>query len=279
MVEKALKLHEEIVNSLIEHNINPFERTYRSEYDPMLKEITSKSINELGGRMTSKHWREYIENKEILENRTNEMNKKLLKSSNSMSLMDKEKKKKKKELINNTQKSNNNNHKLKIQDVRQPAPIITYSFASPPSGFPLFDSHIIGPRNPVSKLVEDKTISSPEKLDQINTLAPLSSSSPLSSPSPLQSSLSPLRPKSTSKHKTLKPVINIVGDIGTVLPGGYITQGRCREVQRPPITVNATFPTTEELDGNRNPPGGQFGTAIRFPTYVESQGILFLFLF
>lgn len=230
---KAVDLHEEIVQAMLEKNVDPFERSYRRGNDPVVLDVTAKAPKLLQGTISLKYWREFAANKRYLETRSAQH----LKTSTDLTTV-----LKKKKISERVKKG----PKKKIQDVRQPpSNQVTYSFAAPPTGFPLFDSHIIGPRNPVRDLVEDQNGNK-------------------SSPTRLPFEASAISPKKLSPKKPLKPLI-APGDIGTALPGGVMRQGRAREPQSIPITANIPFPTVNELDGKRTLPGGQFPLSIRFP--------------
>lgn len=230
---KAIDLHEEIVQAMLEKSIDPFERSYRSGKDPVIMDVTMKAPNLLQGTISLKYWREFSENKKYLEARSEQQFKQL----------DLPKQKKKKKSVETVSIRRGNQ---KRQDVRQPpSNQATYSFAAPATGFPLFDSHIIGPRNPVRDLIRDRNVRSP------------------SLPEPKEPSKSP------SPNKHLKPVITSHGDIGTPLPGGVMNQGRARSSQSIPVTFNVSFPTVNELDGKRVLPGGLFPLSIRFPNTMK----------
>jgi hypothetical protein len=227
--ERAVDLHEEIVQAMLEKSVDPFERSYRLSHDPLLLDVTMKAPKLLEGTISLKYWRDFSANKKYLESRSAEHPKVITTPVTKKPVSIHKRAKKKKAL----------------QDVRQPSSHITHSFAAPPKGFSLFDSHIIGPRNPVQRLVGDLN---PQPSDEAAEFA---------SPPAL---INPTSPKKIQSN-----LVPFYGDIGTPLPGGAMKLGRARDVQPLPVTVNATLPTTRELDGERAVVGGKFLLAARFP--------------
>jgi hypothetical protein len=238
--QKAFELHEEIVKAMLEKSVDPFERSYRLGDDPVILDATMKAPHLLQGTISLKYWREFSSNRKYLETRSAEKSHPAIPSSHI--------KKKKKE----AQLKARGRSQKKLQDVRQPSAQITCSFAAPPTGFPLFDSHIIGPKNPVQKLLEDRNLR--KSADSNEGADPIPSP-----PSPAA--------RTSSAKRLLKPLVVVSGDVGTPLPGGVISQGRAREAQQISITAGIPFPSGRELDGvKKNALGGPFPSSMRFPS-------------
>jgi hypothetical protein len=250
--QKALDLHDEIVKAMLEKNVDPFERSYRLGNDPVILDVTRKAPELLQGTISLKYWREFSSNRKHLETISAE---KPNPTTSLISLSASSLKKKKKETAKTKTKTQSRSQKL--QDVRQPSAQLTCSFAAPPAGFPLFDSHIIGPKNPVQKLIEDTHrrdgTGTTNSSNNHETAAILS---PPTSPAPLVASVKRLS----------KPLVTVSGDVGTPLPGGVMNQGRAREPQPIPLTAGIPFPSGQELDGSKkNALGGLFLSSQRFP--------------
>lgn len=241
---KALELHEEIVKAMLEKNVDPFERSYRLSDDPVILDVTRRDPQLLQGTISLKYWRDFSSNRKYLETRSAQKSN-LSASASASATRDRLKKKE-------TQLKAQKRPKKQRQDVRQPSAQITYSFAAPPSGFPLFDSHIIGPKNPVQKLLEDRNL---EKASESRENAE-------AIPSPSSPAV-----RTASAKRPMKPLVTVSGDVGTPLPGGIMSQGRAREAQQVPITASIPFPSGRELDGGKKKAvGGPFLSSVRFPS-------------
>jgi hypothetical protein len=239
--KRAVNLHEEIVQAMLEKNVDPFERSHRLGHDRLLLDVTMKAPKLLEGTISLKYWRDFSANKQYLESRSADLPKptattSVVKKTVPLATLKKDKK------------------KMALQDVRQPASHITHSFAAPPKGFALFDSHIIGPRNPVQRLIEDLNSHLPDDVGELVSIP---------------ASARPVSPKIS-----LSPLVTYSGDIGTPLPGGVMKLGRARAAQPLPVTVNASLPTTVELDGKRKVVGGQFPLAARFPATSPPRSLV-----
>lgn len=234
---KATLLHEEIRSAMIDHNVDPFERSYRCPgEDFMVFEATQNAPHlEKGtkGNVSFDYWRKFSTNRKFLE----------AKSAN-YSIHEE----KKEFARTQSRKARFKLMKQRNQDVRQASSRKSYSFAPPPRACAKFDDHMIGPINPVTNIAKDLKDGSPNKDSE--------------------------EVSSTNKRsKNFKAsVILCHGDIGSGTRGGKMGQAPARPAPSLSATQTANVPSSRELDGgDRVLPGGAFAIAARFPPPPEAQ--------
>jgi hypothetical protein len=241
--DRMMTLHEEILTTMAEKKVDPFERNYRPIEDKLLLEVTQKIPDLNNSRITIGYWKKFSHNRKYLEAKSAANYQAIgLVTKNSKAI----------------KRSVKKGLKHKIQDTKQPPTSLFYSFSQPLAGISQFDNHIIGSINTVETLTTDMSL--PQK----------KSTSDLPSP----------QKKSTSPKKIAplpEPIILFPGDVGSRLPGGLMGSAHSRPPIKLPLTQNTNLPSVLELDGGtRVVKGGSapFGSAPRFPNDLNpSQGM------
>jgi hypothetical protein len=229
---------------MIDHDVDPFERSHRTRYhDDMIFEATQNASDlkkGVKGKVSIDYWRKFSSNRKFLE------------SKSAKYLAHEQQKERDRASIKKLEKKTKiKNKKQPTQDVRQAPGRRSYSFAAPPRTCAKFDSHIIGPINPVTTLYKDTADGSPDK----------------------DSEEMPVTSRGASRFTA--PVVFCHGDIGSGTTGGKMGLAPARPAPTSSTTQTANVPSSRELDGgDRVLPGGAFGIANRFPPPPEPQGEL-----
>ena len=230
MTLRTTELHEEIRCSMIEHGVDPFERRFRDDLDTMTLDATLNTpdlTKQVKGSVSFKYWRNFSSNLKYLESKSAKY------KVQDVSTKDDQKCHKKRTKMTKP---------AKTQDIRQPSAQISYKFAPAGQTRTLFDSHIIGPINPVRSILRDTHISQP------------------GGHSPDRSS-----PVGNTRCHVKTPVVLCPGDIGSAVAGGAMSQAPARGGHTPCITQCASMASSQQLDVERKTiPGGSFSASSRF---------------
>mmetsp|Transcript_9933 Transcript_9933/g.14970 ORF Transcript_9933/g.14970 Transcript_9933/m.14970 type:complete len:688 (-) Transcript_9933:204-2267(-) len=277
MTSEAHTLHDEVVKSLNDKKVDPFERCHRPERDDLVHQAVRMESRFINDPVKLSTWRDFSSNLKIVERKTK-------KNATARSSTEKH-------LSTRNSGTNCGKKSFRYQDSYQPSRTRTCTFLPEPTGRKTFDNNVIGPINSIPSIMEDL-----ESSDATDSLMLRSGLLGTDSPSRCSESiaLSPVKQRGSSRAESGSALSNDIrgaftspikrkqyavrpGDIGSRLPGGVMTLGPSRERHKVSITQNCDSPTVWELDGGSNSSmrtlkGGVFSVASRFPDQNKARG-------